>query len=378
MNCIISLFKKQMTERERLLHVLKGETPDRVPWFADLGHWFRAESGEQWDLFRINNCTKEMIGLHREVKAGWYIEAGSLHNECYEGNIKREREITGDLAVERFVTPIGELQMERKWNPVSFSWDIKKLMIKNLEDLKILLYAVERKKFNPKYENWDIMEQMGGNFGLGFPSMGYTGLGSLMSYYMGVENTIYALYDESDLIKKYITTYNKKHLELVDIYCKSPAPHIFFTDNLSSDVQPADLFMEYSFDHYKAIAAHLHGAGKTVSTHIDGMLNGIIGLTAEAGIDVADACTPKPTGDLTPLEIRKQAGEKMILMGGIAPTMWLPATSEKDFISHVKEWLDLRKISSRLVLSAGDQVPPGTELKRIKLVYDIIEEHGRY
>ena len=37
--------------------VLKGETPDRVPWFADLGHWYRAESGEMWNLFEINNCT---------------------------------------------------------------------------------------------------------------------------------------------------------------------------------------------------------------------------------------------------------------------------------------------------------------------------------
>jgi hypothetical protein len=58
--------------------------------------------------------------------------------------------------------------------------------------------------------------------------------------------------------------------------------------------------------------------------------------------------------------------------------MWLPSTSEKSFISHVREWLDLRKINSRLVQSAGDQVPPGTEYKRIKLVYDLVEEFGQY
>jgi hypothetical protein len=367
-----------MNERERILKVLKSETPDRVPWFADLGHWFRAESGQQWDLFQVNNCTGEMADLHREVKAGWYVEVGSLHEECYEDGVVREKEIVGDRAIERFTTPAGELQMERKWNPVSFSWDIIKLMVENMNDLKILLYAVERKNYRPKYENWQKIEEVGNDIGLGFPSLGYTGLGSLMSYYMGVQNTIYAIYETPELMKQYIDTYNKKHLQLVDLYCQSPAPHVIFTDNLSGDVQPPDLFREFSFNHYKAIAEHLHHTDKTVSTHIDGMLNGIISVTAEAGIDVADACTPKPTGDLTPLEIRKQAGDKMILMGGIAPTMWLPTTSEKVFISHVKEWLELRKISSRLVLSAGDQVPPGTELKRIKLVYDIVEEHGRY
>lgn len=367
-----------MTERERLLKVLNGETPDRVPWFADLGHWYRSESGQQWNLFKVSNCTKEITDLHREVKAGWYVEVGSLHEEKYEADVFREKEIIGDRAIERFITPLGDIYMERKWSPVSFSWDITKHMVENTKDLEILLYAVNRKKFLPKYEIWENMEKIGGDVGIGFPNLGYTGLGSLMSYYMGVQTTIYALFEEPDIMKRYIEIYNKKHLELVDLYCKSPAPHVIFTDNLSSDVQPPDIFREYSFSHYKAIAEHLHEAGKTVSTHIDGMLNGIIGVAAEAGIDIADACTPKPTGDLTPIEMRKQAGNNMILMGGISPTMWLSGTSEKDFITHVREWLDLRKISSRLVQSAGDQVPPGTEIKRIKLVYDIIEEYGRY
>ncbi|MCG8311396.1 MAG: hypothetical protein MI975_28670 [Cytophagales bacterium] len=368
-----------MTERERLLKVLKGEAPDRVPWFADLGHWLRAESGEQWDLFNINNCTDEMIGLHKEVKAGWYIEVGALHDEYYTGGVERERITTGGVAVEKFKTPLGEVSMERRWNPLSFSWDISKLMVENSGDLKILLYAIENRGFTPKHERWETIEKIGGDVGLGFPSIGYTGLGSLISYYMGIQNTIYAIYGEApDLINRYIDTYNKKHLELVDLYCQSPAPHIFFTDNLSSDIQSPDIFRTYSFNHYKMIAAKLHKAGKTASTHIDGMLNGILEIIAETGIDVADACTPSPTGDLTPREMREQAGSNMVLMGGISPNMWLPSTAEKDFVSHVREWLDLRKISNRLVQSAGDQVPPGTELKRIKLVYDLVEEYGRY
>ena len=37
------------------------------------------------------------------------------------------------------------------------------------------------------------------------------------------------------------------------------------------------------------------------------------------------------------------------------------------------EWFDLRKISNRLVQSAGDRVPPGTELKKIKLVMNLLK-----
>lgn len=366
-----------MTERERFLSVLKGVTPDRVPWFADMGQWYRSKDGKQWHLFSINNRTREMADLHKEIKAAWYIEVGALHEEYYEDGVTRERELIGDTAVETYKTPIGSISMTRKWSPISFSWDITKLMVENEEDLKILTYAIERKKFKPKYEDWELIEETGKDIGLGFPSLGFTGLGSLISYYMRVENTIYMHYDNPGLLKSFIDTYNKKHLELVDLYCKGPAPHMIFTDNLSSDIQPPSLFKEYSYGHYKDIADHFHAAGKTVSAHIDGRMNGILELVANAGIDVGDALTPAPTGDLTPAEIRRQAGN-MVLMGGISPVMWLPQTSEKDFIAHVREWLDLRKISNRLVLSSGDQVPTGTELKRVKLVYDLVEEYGRY
>jgi hypothetical protein len=367
-----------MTERERLLKVLKRETPDRVPWFADLGHWYRAEGGEPWNLYTKSNCEKGICDLHREVKAGWYVEVGSLYEESFEDGVSRECICDGETATERYITPIGTLLMKRVWNPISFSWDIAKLMVQTPDDLKILAYAMERRRFKPRYDNWEKIEAAGADIGLGFPALGYTGLGSLMSYYMGVENTIYAIYDEPELMERYIRTYNERHLELVDLYCQSPAPHLIFGDNLSSDIQPPELFRRFSFDHYKNIAEHLHSAGKTVSAHLDGMLNNIVGVVAQTGIDVADACTPAPNGDLAPAEIRRQAGNDLVLFGGISPEKWLPQTSERDFIAHVREWLDLRKVSSRLVQSAGDQVPPGTELKRIKLVAELVEEYGRY
>jgi hypothetical protein len=366
-----------MTERERLLCVLRGETPDRVPWFADLGHWYRAESGEPWNLFTVNNATPEMLSLHRDVKAGWYIEVGSLHEEHYDG-VERERVLEGDQTVERFHTPIGSLTMIRRWNQTSFSWDIIKHLVETPEDLKVLQYAVERKTFIPRFDRWQELEALAGDIGLGFPSLGYTGLGSLISYYMGVMPTIYAIADEPEIVTGYINAYNEKHLELARLYSRSPAPHLFFTDNLSSDVQSPGLFRQYSLDHYSRIADCLHQAGKTVSAHIDGRMSGLIGLLAEAKIDVADACTPRPNGDLTPEEIRAQAGPDLILMGGISPGMWLSETPEPVFIEHVRRWLDLRHVSSRLVQSAGDQVPPGTKLQRIRLMAELVDTFGRY
>ena len=367
-----------MTERQRLSKVLDRQKPDKVPWFADLGHWYRAESGEKWDIFSIDNTGKGMIDLHAEVKAGWYIEVGSLHEEYFEDDVIREKGVSGDIAIERYKTRLGEVSMERKWNPKSFSWDITKRMIQNIDDLKILTHVIGRKRFRPKLGNWDKIEALDRNWGFGFPSIGYTGFGSLISLYMGVSDTIYAVFDEPDIISEYINTHNQKQLELLDIYCDSKAPHLFFSDNLSGDVQSPDMFMKYSFEQYKNIADKIHKANKTVSAHIDGKIHGLIGIMAKAGIDVADACTPAPTGDLTPAGIRHEAGDDMILFGGVSPDKWLPTTSEKDFIEHVRQWLDLKNVNSNFVQTAGDQVPPGTKLQRIKLMAEIVQEYGQY
>ena len=368
-----------MTERERFLTVVHGGTPDRVPYFLDLGHWLRAESGKKWNLFTVSNRTEECAQLHREVKAGWYVEVGALHETYFDDEVQHTREMLGDDVVEKYITPKGELTMKRRWNPISSSWDITKRMVEDADDLALLTYATQHKHFRAKYEVWDEIERIGGDIGLGFPGLGYTALGSLISYYGGVENTIFLTYDEPEAFMEYVETYNGKFLEMLDIYCDPacPAPHMLFSDNLSSDVQPPELFNKYSFGVYKAIADRLHAAGKTVSAHVDGRMNNILSIVAAAGVDVADACTPAPTGDLTPAEIRRQAGN-MVIMGGISPCMWLPQTPEKEFIRHVRDWLDTRWTSPRIVQSAGDQVPPGTKLQRIKLLYDIVEEYGRY
>lgn len=367
-----------MTEKQRLLAVLQGKTPDRVPWFADLGHWLQAEAGVLWNLYEAGGDMQQTLAFHRDVQAGWYIGSVSLHDEWYEDAVERTRKIDGERAVESFATKLGKLTMIRRWNATSFSWDIEKHLVESPQDLRILIYALEHKRFAARYERWQAIEELAGDIGLGFPNLAYTGLGSLISYYMGVEKTVYALMDEPDLTEAYIRLHNERQLELARLYALSPAPHLFFTDNLSSDVQSPNLFRQHSLDHYRAIADCLHQQGKTVSAHIDGRMNGLIGLLAEAGIDVADACTPTPNGDLTPAQIRQQAGNDMVIMGGIAPTMWLPETPEKTFIRHVRDWLDLRHVSSRLVQSAGDQVPPGTSVQRIKLMAELVDTYGRY
>ena len=63
-----------MTERERMLAVYRGETPDRVPFFLDLSHWFYQKHGIPFDL-SVPHLEPEwdLIAYHRQVGAGFYV-----------------------------------------------------------------------------------------------------------------------------------------------------------------------------------------------------------------------------------------------------------------------------------------------------------------
>ena len=101
-------------------------------------------------------------------------------------------------------------------------------------------------------------------------------------------------------------------------------------------------------------------------------------MIRDAGADCGDAITPTPMGDLSPAECRAEAGLDFILSGGVSPDLWLPNAPVELFKQKAIEWLALSKTSPRLIANAGDQVPPGADEDRIKIMRDLVEEHGRY
>ncbi len=101
-------------------------------------------------------------------------------------------------------------------------------------------------------------------------------------------------------------------------------------------------------------------------------------MIRDAGADCADAVTPKPMGDLTPLECRQEAGREFILSGGVSPDLWLPNVKTEDFKKAAVEWIELKKYGPRFIANAGDQVPPGAVEERITIMRDLVDQYGKY
>ena len=371
-----------MSERERLLAVYRGETPDQVPFFLDLSHWFYHKHRLPFDL-SVPHLEPEwdLIEYHKRVGAGFYVpNLNSYYDVTFAPDIvsttTKEMTPRGPEITWRIETPIGAIERKRIWEEPSYSWSISRWGISTAQDLCVLGYAYSRRQYRPAWKRYVPWVEALGDWGVVYISIGYSAMGYILAYWMGIEKTMYATVDMPDVLHEVVEQINDNTLKCVDMVCQGPAEVIIMGDNFSGDVQPPHFFKEWSEPFYRKAIERVRQAGKFSAVHIDGRLRGILKAFADIGATCADAVTPAPMGDLTPRECREEAGQDMILSGGVPPNAW--AASDRDFEQAVLNWLEIRKSSSRLIAAAGDQVPPGAPEHRIEMMRELVEKHGRF
>jgi hypothetical protein len=373
-----------MTLRDRILAVYRGDTPDVVPYMLDLSHWFYHKHHLPWDLSQVyEEPETDLIHYHQQVGAGFYLpNLGSFYSVTSPPDVQVDVHKLEEHGVREIIwqikTPLGEIQRRRRWEETTYAWGISRWGIRNERDLRVFGYAMSGRTFSPKWDNYRAWTNEVGENGVVYLPAGYSAMGHLLHYWMGVEGVAYALVDYPQALREVVDAVNANNLELIELLAQSPAEIVIMGDNFSSDVQPPAFFQKWSADYYEKAIRRLHDAGKFVAVHIDGRLRAALRMIGATGADCGDAVTPTPLGDLTPAQCRDEAGPDFILSGGVSPDLWLPTTPQETFRNKVIEWLDLRKSSPRLIANAGDQVPPSADEKRIHLMRDLVEKHGRY
>ena len=374
--------EKDMTLRERILAVYAGDTPDVVPYMLDLSHWFYEKNRLPWDLSTTYEKPEySLIDYHKKAGVGFYVpNNNSIVAAAYGKDVKSATYKTEDgrEIVWELETPLGSIRRKRRWEDATYAWGISEWGIRTEQDLKALGWALGSLTYEPRWHFYEEWKDYIGDHGVVYLSGGYSAMGQLLNYWMGIEATVFAAIDWNRTMHDVVDQINAGCLRRIDLLCQSPAEIAILGDNFSSDIQPPHFFKEWSKPYYAEAIRRLHDAGKYVAVHIDGKLEGALNMFREIGIDCADAVTPVPMGDLDPEQCREEAGPEVILSGGVSPELWYSYASRQTFEEAVLRWLDLKKHGPRFIANAGDQVPPGAEEDRIFLMRDLVEKHGRY
>jgi len=293
--------------KERIMAVLHGERPDRIPWTTYSVFLPRGTMGRE--LRNMGLGIIEVVQVHTEETP----------------NVQVEQKVTGDIVKTFFHTPVGTIsQKERTKLPFSgVDWLggllrslghnqgvwIMEHMFEDVSDYEVLRFIVEDTVYHPRYDDYKEVERSLEDDGVIFAATGHSPLQKLLLDYIGYQTFAVELYKHPHEFEKLLDAVDRKQDELYKVMANSPAELIWCGDNINGVVTSPKLFEKYVVPFYRKQVDRLHRKDKILAVHMDGRLASLKGLIPEGKVDVVEAFTPPPMGDLPPNEARETWGD---------------------------------------------------------------------
>jgi uroporphyrinogen-III decarboxylase len=366
-----------MTPRERILSILNGKQPDRVPWCGDLDYWANSliKRGLKPEGFISSD---DYIQWHRELGVGFYLQGYFPYRQIL-GNCKVKEWYEGYKRFKEIVTPAGSVRECWEYIPTSFSEGPIEHFMKSEEDIPVMKYIYENTRFEPDYDFAYRRLQQVGDQGVVLCYLPKSPFMHLMALEAGVVAVTMAAFTMPVEFQDLLDTMKKAFDQAAQIAVDSPAEVLMIPENLSSEMVGPHFFNLYMRDYQNEWTKRIKEAGKFSFIHIDGTLGGLLEQEASVGFSVLEALTPYPVGDLKFEDLAGVAGDsKSILWGGIPGVYFTANVSEEEFERHVKYLLSIMVKEPRYVLGVADQVPPDGLESRVRRVVELVDEFGRY
>jgi len=372
-----------MLPAERLYNAFKNKKSDTFPWFADLTYWYSSKlrSGTLPEKYKGEGLLK----LYQELGCGAHEELyGPVVKIKYRNiNVKRYRTEKNGTITEEIVyyTPIGELRGIRKYSWTSFSWAITQYFVKDYNDLRILQYIYNNIEIKPNYEAYekqDKLIKMWNGWGIVSSLPPRTPFARMIIEWAGAVNTFRLYYRYREIFDETIKVMEKADDPIYDAILEAPADFVYFGENISSDIVGTKFFLKYYKPYYIKRASQLHKKNKMIYVHIDGRLRGVLEYVRETEVDCAQSLTPSPAGDIEVEKLREVAGPGIVLWGGLPGIFFSKNYTEKNLIDILQKIIKTYSSDNMFIIGVADQVPPDGDIKRVKLVTEIIEKIKRY
>ena len=388
--------------RDRIVAVLEGRKPDRLPFCDRLELWHAA-------LIRQGRLPAELEGLsltevHAAVGIGQlkFVAPYALRLRGVEmvvsvdgEEVSRETDPVMErfpnmqdlvqtdrpgMTAFRFSTPVGSLQVRQEVLEEAVAWGemgyLAEHPIKGLEDYATVQWILERVELVPQFDK--IRQEAAAIGGVGFvtPYLHRIPFQEVLLDYLGEIPTFYALADEPARVRALMDALNEVKLETAELLAGLDVPYVQLFDNLTGDMTDPKLFAEYCLPSYQLYTELYHRQGKKVGSHTDGNLNPLLGLLRESGLDVCESFAPAPLSACTFDEAWEAWRGGTPIMWGVVPSPLLeertPETELKEFVDHVFETVG----DEPIILGVSDMVLGNNLIERVRYVAERVEEHA--
>ena len=367
-----------MTDRTRILTILKGEMPDRIPWIPRISLWYNAriKTGtmpSRWRNLSLREV-EENLGLGTPARQGKILET-----EVEDLEIVNRSEDGRDVT--EYHTPEGSLRTVTHYSDTLDRQGLPgrtlEYPLKGPKDYKVWEYIVEHTKWIPRYDEYLSYDAETGDAGLPMVTVGDVPFHEFAEKLAGYENAFYQLADHPAEVDKLLGIMSSVQRERMwPVVLESPARLFLHGLHLSTQFTPPKIFRKYVLPYYEDFIPALHSHGKAVAMHADNDTTAIVDLIEQAGWDMVECFVTAPMVPLTMEKAREVWGERMIIWGGIPSLLLSPSVPEDEFREYMRCLFRTIAPGKSFILGVADNVMPDSVIERIEWISEFVEKNG--
>ena len=368
-----------LTHRERMLAVLRGEKPDRIPWAPRLEMWYRAR--QKAGTLPAKYRGWDIRSIYRDQNLEWPAKGGSAFSISVQGveTITRKK---GEETYEETITPVGTVSTLRRHSPELRAQGIGSLevehMIKGRDDYQVVEWIYQHSKIVPSHEAYQAFDMACGDDGVPQQNTPWTPAGQVLNRLIGWNQCYYHLQDypqEAERLMRVITDFC---WDMHRVCAESPALIISHGSHYHSEMTPPPIFKEYFLPYLKEVSAYYHQHSKLLQFHGDADVSGLEEYLIEAGYDIAEVLVTSPMVPLTLERARQVWGDRMIIWGGIPSIILCEPFTDAEFEAHMRDLFRVIAPGDAFILGVADMVVPATKWERFERVAPMVEKYGQY
>lgn len=370
-----------MTNRERILAVFDGRPVDRIPWIPRLQLWYEAHRREgtlpeEYRDFSLREIEQDLFG-------GTAARDGMIFKKEFGGIDIRTSQVSEMEAVTEYITPVGTLTTRHRGTNELRQQGIKDVqteyLLKRQEDYAVMEYIIEHMVYSPTFEEYEQYDREIGEDGYPMVHCGDCPFHYWMQGLAGYDQAFYHLNDFPETVERLLSVMTD-HLKATvwRAMLDSPARLIVHGHHLSSQMTPPPLFTRYILPYYEELAPQMRARGKILTLHGDGDTKTILSLIEQAGFGMVECYVCAPMVSNTLADARTTWGSRVIIWGGIPSTILEAPYTDAQFEQYMGALFDTIAPGKAFLLGIADNAMPGSDLRRLRRIREIVEERGKY
>ncbi len=380
-----------MTSRERIITVLNGQIPDRVPLVPfvqeEFLKWFYPDRQK---LDRVDT----VVELAREIpfdviaKPNRFMTPAFFKRDHLNWRVKRDTKREGDF----WVTHLEITTPDHTLTHVTAVPDagaatggvmssVRKHMLADEQDIASFvrwLPAADEQANCEMREVASAWKKTVGEMGISAP-WGWAGVFNCAADLWGIENVMMAPYVEESTYRTLMESLTRGMIAYNRPLIEGGAEMIGLQGHMANGRSvSADYFMEHVFPYEKQLIDALHAQGAFTVYHNCGFARSLWPCYRKLGMTVWETVAEPPQGDNSLADAKLALGDQITLLGNLDQVNFLKSATADAVAERAREIMRVGKPGGRYLFACSDFLEKNTPVENVKAMLQGALEESVY